>query len=497
LDLAKSDLTTIVWQPLAPKGDDPESFKVAFSAKEQEAGESKPRSKSKSDDDDDGESNDVEVPEDFPALAVEEIARRILQLDPQDGQAFAGMVFAKIHDGINPKEGEDKETELNRYFKQWTSFGLPERELLNLQAEYKWETGHRDEAVSSWVKYVGTNTLDLSDVVRRRCLERITSYYLETRRWAELEAIINSCWSWENHALARVRRAKARLEQLKLDLAKKDYEEAKEAAPNLQEVIDLGPPLMRCLDHNDEWQAVKKKLQTDAGKAQPENWFNGAHVLLLMEKNPEALFQVEQAGKRLQGKSKAVDLMRVICLTRDNKDAPNGTRVKRLTVFASDIEEFEEWLNTNWDNLTLLLRWDNWILGNPAAVQGFRQRSALMRSFSQPLLALEDANAALRIDSSDPGALYLKGRCLLDLNRPKEALPVAALLKTANPAGFFELTAYAAAETGDYEAALNAINSALEIDKKNLGFRQKRALYLSKLKKSAEDAESDQTHHRK
>ncbi len=95
--------------------------------------------------------------------------------------------------------------------------------------------------------------------------------------------------------------------------------------------------------------------------------------------------------------------------------------------------------------------------------------------------ALPMCDRVLSKDSEDAAALTLKGRCLTELGRPKEALPCYKLARLFLPS--YSPVRYnlgkALAEAGDSDGALAEFNEALNIDAGNQSALSARAALLS------------------
>ncbi len=431
-------------------------------------------------------------PDTFPALAVAEIARRILALDPENAEAFRALVIASVHDESSPRSAEEHAAAIADYFTQWKRRGLPRNELLNLEAQIQWKKGNAEEAIASWTKYLLTP--DLDDTTRRGLLQRVSGHYLENEKWAELERLVNNSWSWEDNAVAKIRRARARMELLKLDLAEKDYQEARDADPDLDEVIDLGPPLQRLLAHRGELESATAALAEESAKSSPEPWMERARVLLVVGRPEQALADIEKAGKIMNGKSTVVEFFRAIARQRANMPAPEGNRVVSLLAFSYADAGFEEWVNRDWNVLMELLTLDKVAQITPNSVATLVDRSRNWYYFIQWNFGLADAEAALAIAPSDYAANYWRGTHLLGQERFSEALEISQTLFGLNPNWIehFEIRAQAEFGLGNSEAAVNAISQAISAVQ-NAYYHELRAKFLRKLGRTNEAETDEQT----
>jgi len=424
----------------------------------------------------------------FPALDVLEISRRLLALDPKNKEAFAANVLARIHADPGMLPEEDAEATLKQMQSQWTSLGLPKNELLDLEAQKEWKNGDRDAAITSWTSYVRTPGLD-SDI-KRRLLARISSHLLEQRKWQELESLVNTAWSWEDNALAKIRRAAARMNLMKLDLASADYEAAKKAAPELREVLELGPEIERRLSHQAAIDAATKKLVDPSSATQPEPWLERAKALTLAKYYDAALEDIERASKIMGGRSTMIDFFRVLCLELAGKKAPPGSRVTSLRVSEYNAPKF---INGEWKQLLELLQMDKQVASGPASIQTLLNRCFKLRYFGQPQYGLADADAALKLNPVDYWSHYGRGLHLVGLNRLPEALEEAQKLRQMQPGlmWYADIQADAEMRSKNYEGALATLNTALAM-KETVYLYELRAKCLRFLKRSQEAELDDQ-----
>lgn len=424
----------------------------------------------------------------FPELDVLEISRRLLALDPRNKEAFAANVLARIHADPGMLPEEDPAATLKKMKTEWTNLGLPKNELLDLDAQMEWKNGNRESAVASWTNYVRTPGLD-SDV-KRRLLSRISAYLIEQKKWQEVETLVNSSWSWEDNALAKVRRAEARMNLMKLDLASADYEAAKKAAPELREVFDLGPEIERRMSHQAAIDEATERLADPNAAKQPEPWLERAKTLMLAKYYDQALEDIERASKIMGGRSTMINVIRVMCLNLSGKKAPEGSQVISLRVSEYNADKL---LNGEWKPFLELLQLDRQVATQPGKIQPLMDRCFKLRYFGQNKYGLIDADAALKLNPNDYWSHYGRGIHLVGLNRLQEALEEAQKVQQIQPAlvWYADIKADAEIRANNYEGALLTLNTTLAM-KPTVYQHELRAKCLRLLKRHKEAELDDQ-----
>lgn len=475
LDLAVAALTERAWPKLATPSSGQEQI---------------PEDEEFSEDEEDG--NFPSSPTaNFPALDVLEISRRLQKLDPDYPRAFAAEVLARIYDDSGLMNKEKQQAEIQRLFGEWSRHGLPKNEVLDLEAQWQWKNGNQATAITTWTSYLRTPGLE--DEIKRRLLDRISSYYVEKEMWTEVENIINTSWAWEDHVLAKIRRAKARLRLFKLDLAEKDFEEAKLAAPDLPEVLELGPPLARLLTHRKALATASENLSDSRGKSVPELWLARARILLTAEQYPEALSDLDMANKLTNGRSTAIDFIRVASLIRGGRSVPAGSKIISLKSFYFNSQQWEEWMARSWTNLMNQFIADKVLMADANNAAVLLQRSSGWFQFAQGNLGLADAEAALKIEPDNHLAHYWRAKHLLRLGRFEDALKEATAMQALKTKyiDHIEIKAEAEFGLGQAEAAVRTITEIVQRLPRPY-YHELRARYLRKLGKEAEAELDDQ-----
>lgn len=444
------------------------------------------------DDSDTGENGEEPmIQESDPARDVWEISRRLLKLDEKHKDAFAAFVQASISLGGEGETEAERVASLKKLFSQWTGFGLPKSEILNLEAQMRWEAGDKATAVNLWNNYLKSS--DVPKALQSLLYERVTSHYLDVKLWREAESVLNTWLGIEENALAYARRAKARMSELRLDEAAADMARAEELNPTLEELVAIRPEWERLLKHTASLQKATAELGKPLAKFSSRPRINRARILLVMGRYSDAIEDLDEAAKMIKGKSQAVELLRAICLTRDGKSLPKESTVYVPDEVKEEPAKLEEWLDANWKNITEVLSADTKLInGAQGDADVLMSRcTALYRLYQHPA-SLEDAEAAIKLEPGNSYAWRMKGQALASLGRYDDTLKCAEELTKQGykgwEIGYVRAMGYSGLEK--FEEALKAITDALKF-KEFAAFHSMRARYLRELNRYDEAEKED------
>ena len=364
-------------------------------------------------DDDDGDdyrrTHDDSI-EDVPALAVAEISRRMLELQPQDREAIAASVEAAVMGASLKGDPEAAQKQIAQGFQRWKEAGLPDAELLNLKALAAWQDGDQKQAVSLWGDYLKGDAVE--EPVRKQLYDRMSLYQLNQQAWREAELVLNEWLSFDGkNALPWARRAKVALEQLRLDRCQTDLAEARKLDPGLPELITITPEVEQAVRFKDQIDKISSELASEAAQKDPKKWLERCKVLLLAGRPGAALRDVESAAKRINGMSTAIEFIRAMCTYRQKRALPDNSAAEKITVWDLNAEEFQAFLDDDWAEILELLDLDLKILGGkPPPAQAVYDRAQKLLYFAQSKLATPDVDALFKDHADDLDVHELKAR---------------------------------------------------------------------------------------
>lgn len=427
----------------------------------------------------------------FPDLEVSELGRRLIEEVPDHPLAYAAVIRADIAGARRIGEGDPAKTkelqaDIEKRLSAWKSRGLPENELLDLKAQMAWDRGDRSQAALLWSDYV--KTPEITDPVKRRVLERVSAVLIEQKKWREARLLLDDWIGWQDNAVARARRSGILLNELRIEEARKDLDQATQLQPSLPELKKLRPQVERAFSYLAEIKRTSGIIEKNPAANSPLPWIERAKVLLLAGRSDAALADVEQASRKMNGPSTFLKILRGIALIRSGGSLPSDNELIMFHIWRSDDRNFSTYLEEKWSEFMKLFGFDMMLAANPNDLQKRYHRGWTLWVLGQCKLALVDAQFLIGKDPGNARVQELHVACLNGCDRGAEGLKEADKALAANPGdpGLLRFRAEAQFDLGQYEAALLSIDQAIQKNPNAWVFWDLKSAVLKKLQRGDE-----------
>jgi tetratricopeptide (TPR) repeat protein len=382
------------------------------------------------------------------------LARRLIEAAPQDNSAWKHLVKAQL--GLGDLDGA-KQT-----LAQWRKVvRSPSPRLDEYEGDIAQEEHDTARALQSWAKALNRQPKN------RRTLEKIALLEQSQRHWSEANRAWSALLQIEDDEIARVNRAACRRRLREWNGALEDLHRAQKLAPDDPEVQHWSKLFEKLGKFLDEIRALDARIS--AGPADAVLLADRA-LLLLRSGDPElALDDCESAVKLAPWAAgpKLFQAMALIALNRSNEcerlSIREPLRLEALT------PEFLETMN----------RLDSAISVERNNAEHYTARAWQLSEIAQPMLALEDAETAARLDPKSASAWAEVGYALMKLGRAQEASQKIKHATELDPtlASAWEYRGELELAGGDSLAAIDSLSRALAIQQTVAGLQKREECY--------------------
>ncbi len=426
----------------------------------------------------------------YPELDVAEIARRIIAIEPTHNAAWKAMLLADIAAAgktwkDDPEGGDRLFKEIEKRLGEWGARGLPKDELLDLKARIAWMSGDKGEAANLWATYLKTPGLDLP--AKRRLYDTLSANRIEGGKLREAGALLDDWLELEDNAVARARRAKLRLAELDFKAAQEDIGKAVDLQPNLAEVRDLVPVVERAVRYAAQIEAATAAIDKAGPRGGIEERCMRARHLIAIEQFAAAKADLNEAAKRMQGKSKVLEILQAIVTVRSGGNVGEDSKVNPSSDWAYD-RGCEKYLDENWVALMGMLKLDAAMWAAPGKFNRLMERGWALWTIGQTKMSLDDANKALEISEGDMNARMLRIASNIYVGQEEAALSESeeCLLIAPQWSGIHRFKAEALMKLNRTPEALAPIEEACRLSPEIPLFHEMRAQCLQALERKEE-----------
>jgi tetratricopeptide (TPR) repeat protein len=324
------------------------------------------------------------------------IARQLIRLQPQDSRIWKRLVQAQI--GLHDFDGA-KQTLL-----QWRETVQPTPvRTEEYEGDIAREEGDKARALEAWKKAAAVQPK------RGRVFDKIAALQQSQQQWAEAIEAWTASLKAKDNAIARINRAVCERRLRHWDEAFRDLHHAQKLGadePEVQRWSKMFENVAKFLDEIRELDAKLSALPGDIGLL-------GERALLLLRSGDAelALADAEMAARLAPWamRPKLFQALALIALQRtkecDRLSIRQPLRLESLTP----------------DFLETISRLDSAISVEPKNPDHFAARAWQLNEIGQPMLALQDAETAVRLDAKSAGANAEVSYALTKLGRAEEA----------------------------------------------------------------------------
>ena len=381
------------------------------------------------------------------------LARSIIRLAPQDSRIWKKLVQAQL--GLHDLEGA-KQTLAN-----WRATVQPiSHRVDEFEGDIAREEHNLDAALQAWGKAAAA-------AKNRRVLEKIAALEEEQQHWPQAVVVWDRAIALKDNAIARINRAICHRRLRHWNEAFDDLHRAQEMAPNDPEVkrwSGLFENLSKYVDEIREFDAKVAALPDDPGL------LTDRALLLIRSGDPELALDDTTQAMKLAPWSMRPRLFKALALAALNRPKEiDQLSIRQPLHLDSFTPEFLETIN----------RIDSAISVERDNPDHFAERAWNMNEIGQPLLALEDAQAALRLDRNSATGLAEMSYALMKLGRSQEAFETIKQATALDPnlvnawqyRGELEMT------RGDNLSAIDSFSRALNLQRTAAALQKREECY--------------------
>lgn len=328
---------------------------------------------------------------------AEELARRLLKLNPQDNGSWDRLVQAQF--GLSDAAG------VKQTLEEWRrTVSQPSAKLDEYSGDLAFQQHDPASAVPAWSKVLGTSPKST------RVLEKIARAEKTQQHWAEENAAWTTYLEVQDSAAARVNRALCRRHLHRWQDAFEDLKRAQELAPNDPEVQRGG----KLLEQMGKFLAEIRALDSDLALSpnDPGLLADRALMFLRSEDYELALEDSEEAGKLGPWAMRPKLFQAIALIDLGRSDECEKLMVQKFIRLEALTPEFLETIS----------RLDSEISVERSNAELYVSRAWQLNEINQPALALQDAENAARLNPKSAGAWAECSYALAKLGRAEESL---------------------------------------------------------------------------
>jgi tetratricopeptide (TPR) repeat protein len=394
------------------------------------------------------------------------LAQRLVQLAPKDDGAWDRLVRAQLgFDDVDAAEAS---------IARWrAAVQKPVPKVDELAGDAAHKRNDLAGALEYWKKCVAAQPQNA------RVLRKIARLHAAEQRWAEADAAYAAVLAVEDTGADRTRRALIRRVLHRWTEALEDNQKAQELAPDDPEVRRGAKLFQRLEQVLPEIRALDARI---AVAPKDDQLLADRALLFLRAEDPELALQDSVAASELAPDAMRPRLFRAIAsveLGRPDECTALG------------VENTVRLQSLNGAFLETLARLDADISTEPKNADLRVARAWQLNENGQPRLALEDADAALRLKERLAPAIAESSYALAKLGRPDEAFARAKEATEIEPksAAAWQYRGELELHRGDPDAALSSLTRALELNRTAAVLEKREACYrqLGLIAKADED----------
>ena len=385
---------------------------------------------------------------------AELLARRVLQLAPNDDGIWARLVQAQCGAGNLPAA---KET-----FAAWRSaVRHPSSKLDEYIGDVALAGNDPAAALQAWHRLLGREPRHL------RVLTKVARVEQQQHHWLEAETAWNAALSAKETAEALTQRSMCRRHLHHWPEALADLNRARKIAPNDPEVVAAGKVFDRLSKFLAEIRDLDAELAVSPNDTAPLT--DRCSLFLRSEDFELALDDADAAGKlapwavrpKLFGGLALLRLGRIA--EAESRGIRKSFRIEMLT---------PEFLET-------IRRLDSEISVERTNAELYATRAWHLNEMRQPAFALQDATVAAQLDPKSPSACAEKAYALMKLGRADEAFDEIQHATTLDPnyATAWQYRGELEMERRDYLAAIESLSRALSLNQTVAVLEKREACY--------------------
>lgn len=400
----------------------------------------------------------------FPHLEVQEICQRIRKLDPDHEKIYAAEVEADIRAAarLDGDAADELYGQIDKKLEEWVSRGQPRDELLNLRARIAWQKGDQSTAAILWSDYLRTDSIEEEE--KQKVFARVTKILESLEKWTELRGLLDEWISWGDNPVARVRRARIGLTELRLDAVKVDVEKARELNPQLEELVEFLPGYERVMALREQLDDASRTIESKGRRATVEDYAQRVRILLEAGQPAPALEDLEMASRVAPKGARGVAILRAMTQARMGRPASDGSNVESMNNWSNSLPGFVSYLDGFWPDLETIMDFDNRIGEEPGKLDTYHDRGWALWRNGFVKMAMMDAEHLLEAEPGHPALLKLRAACFVSQRKFAEALSDVAggLERAPDDWDLHRFCAEAQHGLGENEAALISINRAIQ-----------------------------------
>jgi tetratricopeptide (TPR) repeat protein len=381
-------------------------------------------------------------------------ARRLIELTPQDNSVWKRLVQAQF--GLHDLDGA-KQTLI-----EWRkTVQSPASRLDEYEGDLANERHDSVRAREAWDKVLAAQPKN------RRVLKKIALYEQSQQRWAEAITAWSRLPKLQDDAIASINLAVCQRRLRDWDHAFQNLHRAQELAPDDPEIrrwAKLFERLSKFLDQIRELDAKVIAVPNDAGLLADRA------LMLLRSGDPELALDDCEMSSALAPWAVQPKLFQAIALIALNR-APE---CERLSIRQSLRLE-----GLTPDFLETMSRLDSAISVERTNPEHFAARSWQLNEIGQPMLALQDAEKAARLDPSSASACAEVSYSLMKLGRTKEAFEKIKQATELDPnlASAWQYRGEVEMADGNNLAAIESLSRALAIQQTVASLQKREECY--------------------
>jgi tetratricopeptide (TPR) repeat protein len=382
------------------------------------------------------------------------LARRVIRLTPQDQKAWARLVQAQIglhdFDGARVSLGD------------WRATARPLSPLVDeFEGDILFEEGNVGAALQAWNRSLATQPKN------GRVLAKMAALEQRQQRWSETIATWTRALQVRDNATARINRAVCHRRLRHWNEAFEDLHHAQKLGPDDPEVqrwSRVFENVSKFLDEIREFDARVAALPDDAALV--------ADRAMLMLRSGDAELSLDDAEQAIKLAPWAVrpKLFKALALVALNRGRECEALSIRLPLRLESLTA--EFLET-------ISRIDSAISVERGNAEHYAERAWQLNEIGQPLLGLEDAQLAVRMDAKSAAGWAEVGYALTKLGRGQEAFDKIKQATELDPdlATAWQYRGELEMARGDNLAAIESLSRALAVQKTSAALQKREECY--------------------
>jgi tetratricopeptide (TPR) repeat protein len=398
--------------------------------------------------------------------AATSLARRVVRLAPADDGAWARLAQAQL--------GAEDLTGAKQTLEEWAgAIRQPSAKLAEDRGDIAFAEDDRMEALRNW------NMAAAGRGKTTRAIEKVARLYQEDAAWEKSAAAWTRAIHIRDNASARANRALCFHRLRNWDAALADVHRARELAPDEAQVRKATALFDRLAKFLPEVRDLDREL---AAMPRDATLLADRALLFLRAEDPDLALDDARAAATLAPAAARPKLFQALALSALRREGEARKLQVRTPVPPDALSP--QFLET-------ISRLDAEISAEPQSAELRVTRAWQLNEISQPALALQDAEEALRLDPKSAGAYAESGYSLAQLERGLEAFERVkkATELDANFSTAWQYRGELEMRRSDFLSAIEAFTRALAINQTAGALEKREECYrrVGLLAKAAED----------